>query len=187
MLLTQLLVHHPQAVGEIVRSTPPWVGALLAFLVYLGISAARTRRVHLARLALIPLAMGGLALWGELSAFGGHGHLAGLLGLWLVSGALVIAGSGTLRAPAGTRYDAASRSFDLPGSWVPLVLILAVFLMKYGIGVQLALEPSLAQDNRFALVVTVLYGALSGLFAARTLRVVRLATRSATAGLSGQA
>ena len=68
----------------------------------------------------------------------------------------------------------------MPGSWVPMLLILAVFLMKYVIGVQLAMEPALAHNNSFAFVVTAIYGALSGLFAARTLRVLRLMRRPAT-------
>jgi len=37
------------------------------------------------------------------------------------------------------------------------------------------MEPSLARSSGFALTVTALYGLLSGLFAARTLRVLRLA------------
>jgi hypothetical protein len=56
-----------------------------------------------------------------------------------------------------------------------MLLILAVFLMKYGVGVQLAMEPRLARDAGFAFAVTALYGLLSGLFAARGLRVLRLA------------
>lgn len=79
-----------------------------------------------------------------------------------------------LAPPVGAAYDATTRSFRLPGGWVPMGLILAVFLMKYGIGVQLALEPALARAPA-AFAVTALYGLLSGLFAARTLRVLRLA------------
>ena len=57
---------------------------------------------------------------------------------------------------------------------MPLALIVAVFSMKYLIGVQLALEPALARDAGFALAVTGVYGLLSGWIAARTLRVLRL-------------
>lgn len=181
MLLTQLLAQHPEAVVDIVRQTPPWVGGLLAFLLVLGLSATRARDVSLPRLVLLPLAMGGLALWGVLSAFGGSGaaRLAELLALWLGCGAAVLAIGMRAAPPAGTRYDAGARRLHLPGSWMPMGLILAVFLMKYGIGVQLALEPALARDAAFATAVTALYGALSGLFAARTLRVLRLARNPA--------
>jgi len=178
MLLTQLLAQHPEAIVDIVRQTPAWVGALLAGLLWLGFSATRGRDVHVGRLVLMPVAMGGLALWGVQSAFGATGHLPALLALWAAGYAAVLALGGRLAPPAGTRWNAATRSFHLPGSWVPMGLILAVFLMKYAIGVQLAMAPELAHDNGFALAVTALYGVLSGLFAARALRVLRLARRA---------
>lgn len=173
MLLTQLLAQHPAAIVDIVRQTPAWVGGLLLGLLCLGLSSTRGRDVPVARLVLMPLAMGSLALWGVLSAFGASGRLAELLALWIGCGIVLLALGARGASPAGTLYDAGARRFHLPGSWVPLGLILAVFLLKYIIGVQLALEPSLAQHASFAFTVTALYGALSGLFAARTLRVLR--------------
>lgn len=181
MLLTQLLSQHPEAIIDIVRQTPAWVGGLLAALLWLGFSATRDRDVPLLRLVLLPVAMTGLALWGVQSAFAATGHLAALLALWAVCAAIALAVGSRLAPPAGTRWHAAARSAHLPGSWVPMGLILAVFLMKYGIGVQLAMEPPLAHDMGFALVVTALYGLLSGFFAARALCVLRLARGAAPA------
>jgi hypothetical protein len=179
MLLTELLLNHPEALGPILRGTPPWVWALLAALIAIGLGATRTRQMALAHLAALPLAMTGLALWGVVSAFAGSGRLAGLLALWLLCAGLALAWGWRGAPPAGTCYDRQHRVFRLPGSWVPMGLILTVFLMKYGIGVQLALAPTLAHDSAFALAVTALYGALSGVFAARTLRVLRLARPTA--------
>ena len=182
MLLPQLLAEHPSAIVDIVRHTPLWVGGLLAGLTALGLLSTRRSAVHFNRLVAMPVAMGGLALWGVASAFGAAGasaRLAELLTVWLVFyGAATLLGL-RLAPPAGARFDAAARTFQLPGSWVPLALILTVFLMKYGIGVQLAMAPQLAREAGFAFAVTalygLLYGLLSGVFAARTLRVLRLA------------
>jgi len=174
MLLTQLLAEHPDAIVDIVRQTPLWVGGLLAFLLGLGLSATRQRHMTLPRLVLLPLALLGLALWGVQSAFAASGRLGALLAVWALGHAAMLALVPRLPVPAGTRYDAARRSFQLPGSWVPMALILAVFLMKYGIGVQLAMAPELAHQAGFAYTVSTLYGLLSGLFGARTLRLLRL-------------
>lgn len=174
MLLTTLLTQHPAAALDIVRGTPSWVGALLFALIALGTSAARERRVAVLQLALLPLAMLGLALWGVQSAFGAGGHLPALLLLWAACFGALAAWGRHGAAPAGTVWDAATRRFRLPGSWMPMALILGIFLLKYGIGVQLALEPALARHTGFALAVTALYGLLSGWLAARTLRVLRL-------------
>lgn len=183
MLLTQLLAEHPEAIADIVRRTPVWVWGMLGGLVALGLSATRSRTLHVGRLVLMPVAMGVLALWGVQAAFGNTGRLAELLALWAACCAALLVVGSRMAPPPGARYNAATRSFQLPGSWVPLGLILAVFSMKYGIGVQLAMAPELARDAGFAFAVSALYGLLSGLFAARTLRVLRLAGQ-ATAPLA---
>lgn len=180
MLLTDLLTQHPEAITDIIRQTPTWVGVLLAGLIWLGLSATRSRDVHIGRLALMPIAMSGLALWGVQSAFAPSGRLAELLAVWVACYAAVVAAGWNSRAPSGTRYAPATRSLQVPGSWVPLLLILIVFLMKYGVGVQLAMEPALSHHTSFAFATTTVYGALSGLFAVRSLRVLRLARRPGT-------
>ena len=174
MLLTTLLSQHPSAIVDIVRGTPAWVGALLAALIVLGWSATRERSASPARLALLPATMLGLALWGVQSAFAASGRLAELLLLWVACLAAMLALGLRGAAPAGTTWNVGARRFHLPGSWAPMALILGVFLVKYTVGVQLALEPTLARDAGFALAVTGLYGLLSGWIAARTLRVLRL-------------
>ena len=181
MLLTTLLIERPAAIVDIVRQTPLWVGGLLAGLLYLGFSASRDRDVHLGRLLLMPLAMGGLALWGVESAFIGTGRLPELLALWATGYAALLAVGLRLPVPAGARYKVAQRRFHLPGSWLPLLLILIVFTLKYAIGVQLAMEPPIAANPAFAYPVAALYGVLSGIFAARTLRVLRLLRAPAAA------
>ena len=181
MLITTLLAEHPSAIVDIVRQTPLWVAGVLAGLAWLGFSATRSRRVHLARLLAMPAIMGALALWGVQSAFISTGQLPTLLALWALCYAAVLAVGSRLAAPVGARYDAATRSFHLPGSWLPMGLILAVFLLKYAIGVQLAMEPTIATHPGFAYPVAAVYGLLSGIFAARTLRVLRLLRRPAAA------
>ncbi|MBZ0226255.1 MAG: DUF6622 family protein [Comamonas sp.] len=180
MLLPELLITHPGAIVDIVRQTPAWVGALFTALLWLGFSATRNRDVAPVRLVALPAAMACLALWGVLSAFSASGQLAALLALWVGCFAALLAWGPRLPVPDGTAWNAATRRFHLPGSWAPMGLILAVFLLKYGMGVQLAMAPQLARHGGFALAVTALYGLLSGLFAARTLRVLRLATGAST-------
>ena len=63
---------------------------------------------------------------------------------------------------------------------MPLGLILGIFLTKYFVGVELALQPALARDSSFALQIALLYGVFNGLFAARALRLWRLVRRSAS-------
>jgi hypothetical protein len=100
-----------------------------------------------------------------------------VLAVWL--GAL--AGVTALVAPGRTAatFDAVRREYRIPGSVVPLLLIAGIFLVKWGVGVELALRPQAARDASFALTVAATYGAFSGLFAGRAARLWRLAIRPA--------
>ncbi len=172
---------HAQQSGmvmQILANTPMWVWALLAALLVLGFSQTRQRESGLPRVVILPVAMTALSVSGIVSAFGAT---PAVLGAWLAA-ALIVATLVLQRAvPAGTAYDAATRQFTLPGSWMPMLLILGIFLTKYAVGAATAMQPLLKLEPLFALGVTTLYGIFSGLFAGRTLRLIRLALRPAAA------
>jgi hypothetical protein len=183
-MLIQLIAQHPEALVTVLTKTPLWVGGLFAALLALGLSQTRERQVSQLRMAIMPLAMTGLSLWGTASAFA-RSPLFGYIMLAWVVGALLV-GSVVARtpAPAGTRHDAASRSFQIPGSWLPMALILGIFLTKYIVGVDLTMQPGLAQNAQYGLVVGSLYGVFSGAFAGRAIRLWRVALRPAATSSS---
>lgn len=176
IITSQPLLHNPMF-SQIMKGTPLWVWGLLAALLALGLSQLAGRQLSLRRVILVPLAMLGLSLFGMLPAFGGTGQLGPVLLAWLGAGALVTALMLRLAPAAGSCYDAASRRFVVPGSVLPLLLILGIFMTKYVVGIELALQPAVARDAAFALPVGLIYGAFNGLFAARALRLLRLAQR----------
>ena len=55
--------------------------------------------------------------------------------------------------------------------------LVTIFLTKYFVGVELALQPAQARDGGFALQIAALYGVFNGLFAARALRLWKLVPR----------
>ena len=106
---------------------------------------------------------------------------AGALAAWFIAGAVSFA----LLAPgrSAARFDPVRRSYRLPGSVVPLLLIVGIFLVKYVVGVELAMAPRLIQDTQYALTVAALYGAFTGVFVGRASGLWRLALRPAPAGV----
>jgi hypothetical protein len=56
--------------------------------------------------------------------------------------------------------------------------MLGIFTTKYAVGVTTAMHPLLAQSSSFALPCAALLGAFSGVFAARTVRLLRLMNNS---------
>lgn len=176
-MLLHIATHQPEILIAIVQRTPAWVWGLLAALLALGASQMRQRTVGLRRVFAPPLGMAAFSVVSLETAFGSAAPAPGLAGAWLLACAS-LAGLGLwlrpLPAPS-VRYHAAARHFTLPGSVVPLLLIVAVFLIRYAVNVELALQPTLARDTVFALQVATLYGGLSGLFALRAFRLWRLA------------
>jgi uncharacterized membrane protein len=165
--------------GQIVSHTPLYVWGVLALLVALGASQARDRRVGLARATALPLAMVILSLWGTASLFSHGPHLMPVLASW-VGAAVAAFVSVTRGAPQrGTHFDATSNSFFVPGSWMPMLLITGVFVLRYATNVALALQPALSTDASFATGVAALSGLFTGAFAGRAARLWQLAQRPA--------
>ena len=181
-MLIQLITQHPEAIFGIVKQTPTWVWSLLAGLLLLGVSQLRTQSPTLRRVVILPVAMFGLALYGLVSAFSGSGQFGAVLVVWLLAYLAAMAAVVQLPAPQGASYDVARGRIQVPGSAVPMALILSIFLTKYIVGVELAMQPAQAADPVFALTVALLYGAFSGIFAGRALRLLRLAPRHVPAG-----
>ena len=160
---------------QILAHTPKWVFALFAVLLSLGAKQLLAGRVGLARITILPLAMSALSFWGVISAFGdsplallGWAAAAGTLGAFVLARPL----------PASTRYEPSTRSFLVAGSAVPLVLMMGIFFTKYVVGVLLVMHPRMAHQGEFTIAIGTLYGAFSGTFAARSLRLWKLALRA---------
>lgn len=177
-MLLQLITQHPEAIAQILRSTPLWVWGLLAGLLVLGVSQLRDRTAGLARVSLLPLAMTLFSVSGTASALGASPHRAMALSAWLIAAALAFALLARGRGDAA-QYDPARRLFLLPGSVVPLLLIVGIFLVKYVVGVDLAMAPQLVQEAPYVLTVAALYGAFTGIFVGRASRLWRLWLRRA--------
>lgn len=159
-------------VMQILGRTPLWVWGLLAGLTVLGLLQTRRREVPVPRLVVLPLALGGFSFGGLLSDFGAQPVL---VAAFTGAAALMVLTLAGRPAPAGVQFDARDRLFVLPGSWVPLALILGIFLTKYAVGVSLAMQPALKAEPAFALAIATVSGVFTGLFAGRSLRLLRLA------------
>ena len=158
--------------NQIVSHIPVWVWPLLLALLWLGLSQSVTRNVTLRRITIMPLVMTSLSLLGTVGAFGAN---SGVLAVWLVGAA--VSATVVLQQPLSdqTRYDSWTQRFTLPGSWVPLLLILGIFVTKFAVGAATGLQPGLRGNTEFSLGVAAVYGAFSGVFLARSGRLWRLA------------
>ncbi len=163
----------------IVQHTPSYVFVIFAALLWLGVSQLFTRKIKLRRVVLMGMGMAGLSLYGALSAF--PGQLL-TLPVWLTVAAATFFVVQRMPLSAGTQYDGWQQRFTVPGSAVPLTLIMAVFFTKYAVGVAMAINPALTHNVTAALAVSALYGLFSGMFAGRSMRLGKLALRAERSG-----
>ena len=72
--------------------------------------------------------------------------------------------------------------FALRASPWPLIAMLSVFSLRYAVAVTLVFHRDWAAHAGFSLPLALVYGVLSGLFAARALRILRSAPVRSGAG-----
>lgn len=154
---------------QILQRTPLWVFALFAVLVAFGILQSRTRLVSLARVAILPLVLVGLSLSGLWGAFGANPFA---LATWVAAVAVALLLNRTIKWPRKVSYTAATRSFLVEGSWLPLAVMMAIFFTRYAVTVALAIRPALAATLWLPVAVSAAYGLMSGAFFARALRIL---------------
>jgi hypothetical protein len=157
---------------EILQHTPHWVWWLLAALISLGVSQTRPQQRTLRAATALPIAMAALSFYGVVSVFPAQPTA-------LVAWAAAMFTAFVICRAAGigsrVRWLAAEQRLLVPGSWVPLVLFLGLFIIKFGANVMLAMHPDLGIDKLFAVSVSFAYGAFSGIFLARSLAMWRVA------------
>lgn len=162
---------------QTLQHIPLWVFALLLGLIALGQLQTRTRQVRMQRLLGIQIAWTVVTLVGVVMQWRHTPWLAlGLLS-WAVSCAWVTWALGQGSEPIGASYDAGTRRFTVPGSWLPMTLFMAIFACKFVVGMVNATAPEQLHSVQAAIGVSALYGVLSGLLNAPALRLLRLFAR----------
>ncbi|GAA4403014.1 DUF6622 family protein [Quisquiliibacterium transsilvanicum] len=162
---------------QILSHTPIWVYALLLVLVGFGLMQARTRTVGRIPALLLPAGMIVLSLAGINSSFG---FKAIPLAAWGVATTAATLVGYVFFRDKRIRYQATEGRFLIPGSWLPLVVMMAIFAAKYAYAVMNAMNAELVSTPMFAGAVSAVYGLLSGYFSSRAVNLIRLATGPAS-------
>ncbi len=156
---------------EILTHTPLWVYGLFVGLIFVGWKQTRERYVKQPTLLILPLGMLALSFFGATSSFG---YSLTIMLLWL-AGVLSSTIIGLLLFYASSAsYQAQSASFKVPGSWWPMIFIMAIFFTKYTVGVLTSIKPELFANAALVLSLAAFYGILSGTFIARAIRMLKV-------------
>jgi hypothetical protein len=165
---------------DILEHTPSWVWMVFALLVASGLRQARAREVTRARVTILPLVFIALSLSGVLRL---PASLPLVLGAWALGFATVLIFARNLVAVRGASWSPRTDRFQVPGSWLPLFLMVGLFLIKYGVAVALAMHPVLTTDAPFTVGCSLVFGLFGGVFWTRA-QSLRTLTQAGAAAQS---
>jgi hypothetical protein len=156
-----------QVAIRIFANTPPWVWALLAYLIWQGAQAMRRRTQPIWRMLIVPLVFFLMGLSRLMTA-----RDSGVepLVAWLAA-AVLFAWLALSYPPQLLAVDRKNRTVTRPGSIAPLVRNITVFVLQYGVAVATAmkLEPHAA----VAIIGHAVSGASAGYFSGWTVALLR--------------
>ena len=154
---------------QILTHTPPWVFGLFVGLLAFGFMQTRNRNVNKFLAYLLPVGMVALSLAGVQSSFG---LKLVPVTLWAAGLALATFIGYTFFRDTRVVFDPNRNAFYIPGSWLPLIVIMAIFFTKYVFAVMHALKIDAASSPAFAMALSLVYGCLSGYFSSRAANLV---------------
>lgn len=127
--------------SHVATGAPIWVYALLAGLVVLGVRRLRTRELPVV-VALIPSAA--FLIWSIIgaAAFARHAGVPLASAAWLGGAIVGVASAVLLAEPRGERLPGGR--VRQPGSWLPLLSYLGVFVVRFACGAWAAIVPAQA-------------------------------------------
>src|SRR3954447_3367973 len=155
----------PVVIG-ILTNTPPWVFALLALLIWQGCMALRPSSQPLPRMLIVPAVF---FLMG-LSRLVLGGKSIDLVLVWVASAA-VFAALALYAGPRSVTVDGETGRILRPGSVVPLIRNLTIFMLQYAVAVVTAMK--LAAYWNVAATAQAVSGACAGYFLGWTIALLR--------------
>lgn len=155
----------------ILANTPVWAWCILIGIVALGLRSTRSRQSPAQLIVALPAAMSIYSLFGVFTKFGLH---AGPLAAWLVG---MIAAFGAnhfaFGAPQGALRNPDDDTIQIPGSWLPLFMMLGIYGINYSLGVMGAIHPDWIEEALIQFGTCAAFGVCSGLLVSRAVLSLR--------------
>lgn len=151
---------------DILKSIPSWV--VVTFFIYTayGLAQFRARQVRAFRLVIQPSLIVLLTLASVLT--GTLDHSLCLL-TWLLGMVLAAIVGNSNKTSRGLRYSYQTKLIYIPGSWVPLLLMMLIYATLFMVNDISGEQHMQMNVALFSILVGLVYGLISGVFVARML------------------
>jgi len=155
---------------DIVTHTPIWVFILFIGLLLLGYMQTKDRKIKIGSIFILPISMILLSIFGIISTFG---IMPTALFLWFFGIVIALMMNAQSSCSRRVKYSSFEKVFFIPGSWKPMILILLIFFIKYFVGVVTSLELEVIKQIEFIVVISILYGLISGMLLSRSIAILK--------------
>jgi hypothetical protein len=159
--------------AAIIHGAPIWVWVLLVVLLFRGFKALNSGTAPLSRLAITPLIVAGLGM-----AHLASNPLAGWFAVvaWMIGAIVGIAGGIAIASRTRFIVDPIRNTVMLPGSSVPLLLMLAIFATKFWLGFEMATLTNASSLGMVVLIGAAVSGVVAGMLGGRFITYWRAMT-----------
>ena len=96
------------------------------------------------------------------------------MSLWIIGLVITLIIGLKLAYPKFVSFSVQSNKLTIPGSWVPLFFMIAIFFIKYFVGFSAARELPLVNEHIFVVLLSLVYGVFSGIFLSRSCVMFKL-------------
>lgn len=145
-------------------NTPWWVYLVFIYVLKVGYDATKERVISLHRLFILPTLFTAFSIYNFLTYFRPS---AITVITYLLAFLIGIVIGWVLVRSVDLKFDKKQGLVRLPGTFTTLFLVLLIFFAKYYLGYSLAIDPTLATDTTFELLMLSISGICTGIFIGR--------------------
>lgn len=153
---------------QIFNNTPIWVWFILAFLLIKGIAAIKDQRVSLIKSLVVPFVF---IVWGLEKVFAKFEFSFVIIIIYLIF--ILIGVSFSYYLYRNRKFYIKKGIMFQTGSYIPIIVMLSNFLVKYILTLSVSVSPKLYNDLFFNIVYGIICGFTVGLFFGNILRVIK--------------
>ena len=164
-------IFNVEKISQILMYTPRWVFGLLTGLIILGIIQTRPRQVPVVAAFILPIAMMLMSVIGLLMTIG---FVWKSILFWSLGAILATSLIAKFVVNSTVTYDQTIRRFTLRGSWIPLLIIVAIFCTRYLLAMCIGMNLKIVQELYFVPAISLILGSLSGYFIAQGVHYFRI-------------
>ncbi|QVL57551.1 MAG: hypothetical protein KFB93_00290 [Simkaniaceae bacterium] len=132
---------------DIISHAPIYIWVILALLLWKGWRASRTNTVSWKDLIIIPVVM---LIWTTYSITKNYGPLFILP--WVASVSMGVGLGLFMIRKSSLRFDKKRKLIEFSGSWIPMVLLLSIFSLRFFLGATYGVHPELKGSLKLLIV-----------------------------------